>query len=137
MTIDEAVSLVLQAGTLRGVGDIHVLEMGSPIRIRDLAESLLILSGYTPDVDVEIRYTGMRAGEKLTEELFHSGAKISESPYRGIYIEQCEPECNGLLEHIERTEMEIHGLKEQKLKGIMDNIIRNSSPASSSSITST
>jgi len=135
MTIDEAVSLVLQAGTLRGVGDIHVLEMGSPIRIRDLAESLLILSGYTPDVDVEIRYTGMRAGEKLTEELFHSGAKVSESPYRGIYIEQCDPKCSGLLDQIHRTEMGIHQLKEQQLKEIMDDIIINSAPASTPSIT--
>ena len=130
MTIDEAVSLVLQAGTLSGVGDIHVLEMGNPIRIRDLAESLLILSGYTPDVDVEIRYTGMRAGEKLTEELFHSGAKVSESPYRGIYIEQCIPECSTLLDHIQHIEMGIHQLEEQRLKEIMDSIVVNSLPAS-------
>jgi len=130
MTIDEAVSLVLQAGTLKGIGDIHVLEMGSPIRIRDLAESLLILSGYIPDVDVEIQYTGMRAGEKLTEELFHSGAKVTESAYGGIYVEQCNPDCSNLLNQIQHIEKGIHELNEQKLREVLDDIIANSAPAS-------
>ena len=130
MTVDEAVSLVLQAGTLGGVGDIHVLEMGSPIRIRDLAESLLILSGYTPDVDVEIQYTGMRAGEKLTEELFHTGAEVVESPYRGIYIEKCNPDCSGLLDKVRYIEKEIHQLQEQELKDVMDDIVAIGNPAS-------
>jgi FlaA1/EpsC-like NDP-sugar epimerase len=129
MTVDEAVSLVLQAGTLGGVGDILVLEMGSPIRIRDLAESLLILSGYTPDVDVEIQYTGMRAGEKLTEELFHTGAEVAESPYRGIYIEKCNTDCSGLLDKVHYIEKEIHQLREQELKDVMDDIVAIGDPA--------
>ena len=128
MTVDEAVSLVLQAGTLEGRGDIYVLEMGDPIRIRDLAENLIILSGCTPAVDMEIQYTGVRAGEKLTEELFHKGAKVSESPHRGIYIEECNPDCSGLVKLVQSTEKEIHLLEEHALNGIMDSIIGSSLP---------
>jgi FlaA1/EpsC-like NDP-sugar epimerase len=129
MTVDEAVSLVLQAGTLGGAGDIYVLEMGSPIRIRDLAESLLVLSGSIPDVDVEINYTGLRAGEKLTEELFYEGAQVTRSSCRGIYIEQCSPRCGDLLERIGRTEKDIYELDEQEVKEILDSMVAVDLPA--------
>jgi len=76
MTVREAVELVLQASAL-GVGDpegrgrIYVLDMGAPVRIRDLAETMIRLAGLRPGEDVEIAYTGLRPGEKLFEELFH------------------------------------------------------------------
>ncbi len=136
MTVHEAASLVLQAGTLEGNGNIYVLEMGDPIRIRDLAENLIILSGCTPGVDMEIQYTGIRAGEKLREELFHKGAKISESPHRGIYIETCDVDCSGLVELVESSEEKMHLIEELELTGIMDRIIGSSLPASTSSIAS-
>lgn len=69
MTISEASQLVIQAGALAGGGEIFVLDMGEPVRIVDLAETLIRLSGLEPEKDIEIVYTGIRPGEKLSEEL--------------------------------------------------------------------
>jgi FlaA1/EpsC-like NDP-sugar epimerase len=69
MTIPEAVSLVLQAGALAEQGGILILDMGKPVRIRDMAYRLIRLSGYVPDKEIKVVYTGLRPGEKIFEEL--------------------------------------------------------------------
>ncbi|MCR5098730.1 MAG: polysaccharide biosynthesis protein, partial [Lachnospiraceae bacterium] len=86
MTIPEAVSLVLQAGYYAHGGEIFVLDMGEPVRIDDMARNLIKLSGYTPDVDIKIVYTGLRPGEKLFEELLMDEEGMTETANKLIYI---------------------------------------------------
>ncbi len=86
MLIPEAVSLVLQAGAYANGGEIFILDMGQPVKIRELAENLIRLSGHTPGVDIEIKYTGLRDGEKLYEELLISEEGIQKTQNDLIYV---------------------------------------------------
>lgn len=86
MTIPEAVSLVLQAGTYAQGGEIFVLDMGSPVKIDTLARNLIKLSGFKPDVDIKIEYTGLRPGEKLFEEKLMAEEGLKSTPNSLIHI---------------------------------------------------
>ena len=86
MTIPEAVSLVLQAGAYAKGGEIFVLDMGEPVKILDLAINLIKFSGYTPNIDIKIEYTGLRPGEKLYEELLMDEEGLETTPNKLIKI---------------------------------------------------
>jgi len=86
MTIPEAVSLVLQAGYYAKGGEIFVLDMGEPVKIDTMARNLIRLSGYEPDVDIRVEYTGLRPGEKLYEELLMKEEGMQDTDNKLIHI---------------------------------------------------
>ncbi len=88
MTIPEAVSLILQAGSMGKGGEIFVLDMGEPMLIRDLAEQMIRLSGLEPGNDIEIVYTGLRPGEKLYEEVFHEHENLQGTTHPKLHLAQ-------------------------------------------------
>jgi FlaA1/EpsC-like NDP-sugar epimerase len=85
MTTPEAVSLVIQAGSIGGRGEIFVLDMGEPVNILDLAQNMIRLSGREPDREIPIEFIGARAGEKLHEELWGEDEVIGETGHPKIY----------------------------------------------------
>jgi FlaA1/EpsC-like NDP-sugar epimerase len=88
MTIPEAAQLVIQAGAIAAGGEIFVLDMGEPVKIVDLAKDLITLSGYKPDVDIKIEYTGLRPGEKLYEELLMDEIALTSTEHNKIFVEK-------------------------------------------------
>ncbi len=86
MTIPEASQLVMQAGVMGNDGDIFVLDMGEPVKIVDLAREMITLSGLRPGEDIEIKFTGIRPGEKLYEELSVLGENMGKTTHEKIYV---------------------------------------------------
>ena len=86
MTIPEAVSLILQAETYAEGGEIFVLDMGKPVKIYDLAKQIIRFKGYEPNVDIKIKITGLRPGEKLYEELLMEEEGLKDTPNKLIHI---------------------------------------------------
>ena len=106
MTIPEACQLILQAGAMGKGGEIFVLDMGTPIKIDDMAKDLIRLSGFVPNEDIKIEYIGLRPGEKLYEELITVGEGIVPSDHEKIMVirgAECELNIfNGLIETLEK-----------------------------------
>ncbi len=96
MTIPEAAQLIIQAGAMGRGGDIFVLEMGTPVRIADMARDLIRLSGKEPDKDIRIVFTGLREGEKLHEELITSGESIVQTGHEKIMVLNSNGCVNGM-----------------------------------------
>lgn len=102
MTIPEAVSLVLQAGYYARGGEIFILDMGEPVKIDTMARNMIRLSGYEPDVDIQIEYTGLRPGEKLYEELLMKEEGMQETANKLIHIgHPIEMDDGEFKEHLE------------------------------------
>lgn len=102
MTIPEAVGLVIQAGAMARGGEIFVLDMGEPVKILDLATNLIKLSGFEPNVDIEIKVTGLRPGEKLYEELLMSEEGLTKTDNEKIFIgKPMQLDQNKLYKHLD------------------------------------
>ena len=105
MTIPEAVSLVLQAGHHAKGGEIFVLDMGEPVKIDTMARNMIRLSGYEPDVDIMVEYTGLRPGEKLYEELLMAEEGLQSTDNKLIHVgKPIEMDDEKFLEQLERLE---------------------------------
>ncbi len=100
MTIPEASGLVMQAGAMANGGDLFVLDMGKPIKILELAENMIRLSGKTPYVDIDVVETGLRPGEKLYEELLIKSETLTKTENNLIFIERDEPKSREEMEEI-------------------------------------
>lgn len=109
MTIPEAVQLVIQAGAFAQGGEIFILDMGKPMKILDLATDLIRLSGFEPDVDIKIEFTGIRPGEKLYEELLTSEEGLTSTKHDRIFV--------GKPENINRKELDFEIKKLEKVLG--------------------
>ncbi len=97
MTIPEAVGLVMEANAMAKSGELYVLDMGNPVKILDLAEKMITLSGYKPYEDIDIIEVGLRPGEKLYEELLMNDEKLSKTDNKMIFIEKDEPLSEDVL----------------------------------------
>jgi FlaA1/EpsC-like NDP-sugar epimerase len=112
MTIPEAVSLVVQAGAIGGRGQVYVLDMGEPVRILDLAQNMIRLSGKEPDTEIQISFVGVRPGEKLHEELWTDGEtvgptshpKIMRAARPPIDVDWLDDQLSDLEQMVERGE---------------------------------
>jgi FlaA1/EpsC-like NDP-sugar epimerase len=105
MLIPEAVQLVLTAAASGSGGEIFVLDMGSPVRIVDLAENFIRLSGFVPHEEIKISYTGLRPGEKLYEDLFDESEKVVQTQHRKLMIAVPEiPSAAALSRHLAELE---------------------------------
>ncbi len=124
MTIPEAVSLVLQAGAYAKGGEIFILDMGEPVKIDDLAKNLIRLSGYTLGVDMEIKYTGLRPGEKLYEELLMKEEGLQETDNKLIHIgKPIEFDKENFFDNLEKLKEEAYsetGNIREYLKNVVD-----------------
>lgn len=124
MTIPEAVSLVLQAGAYAKGGEIFILDMGEPVKIDDLAKNLIRLSGYTLGVNMEIKYTGLRPGEKLYEELLMKEEGLQETENKLIHIgKPIEFDKENFFDNLEKLKEEAYsetGNIRESLKKVVD-----------------
>ncbi len=108
MTIPEAAQLVIQAGSMAKQGEVFLLDMGDPVRIDDFARTLIRLSGYEPDVDIMIQYTGLRPGEKMYEELLQESETQGKSDFPGILIGKTHPlSADEILTKIDRLRAQV------------------------------
>ena len=130
MTIPEAVSLVMLAGTYAHGGEIFVLDMGSPVKIDTLARNLIRMSGFKPDVDIKIEYTGLRPGEKLYEEKLMHEEGLRKTDNDLIHIGNPIPfEEEPFLAGLEKLMEAAYNNKENKIRDLVQGMVNTYHPA--------
>ena len=128
MTISEAVSLVLQACVYAKGGEVFVLDMGEPVRIDDLARNMIRLSGFEPDVDIVVKYTGLRPGEKLYEELLMQEEGLDKTPNELIFIGQFNDfDRDTLLEQLDELEEACVG-SDEDIRPLIQRLVKTYQP---------
>lgn len=129
MTIPEAAQLVMQAGALAKGGEIFVLDMGEPVKIKDLAEDLIRLSGFEPYVDIDIEVVGLRPGEKLYEELLMAEEGLTGTANAKIFIGKATFEDYGsICEYLEKLRQVVEA-EEECIKAELQKIVPTYSPS--------
>ncbi len=129
MMIPEAVSLVLQAGAYAKGGEIFILDMGQPVKIRELAENLIRLSGHVPGEDIEIKYTGLREGEKLYEELLIGEEGIQKTENNLIYVAKpTEIDGDALFARVVAVADAINGMSHTETIDWIKSLVPNFTP---------
>jgi FlaA1/EpsC-like NDP-sugar epimerase len=124
MTIPEACQLIMQASVLGNGGEIFALDMGEPIKIRDLAEQMIRLAGKQESGDIPIIYTGLRPGEKLFEELFHPQERYSDTAHAKIFLAQPRGMAWALLmTQLRQGELAVRDFDEDMLRRILDQLL--------------
>ncbi|CEN23775.1 polysaccharide biosynthesis protein [[Clostridium] sordellii] len=125
MTIPEAVQLVIQAGAMAKGGEIFVLDMGDPVKIVDLAKNLITLSGFEVGVDIDIKFTGLRPGEKLFEELLMSEEGLKDTDHEKIFIgKPIEFDVEKTTKHLDMLQV----IVEKEEVELIDNVMRELVP---------
>ncbi len=133
MTIPEAVSLVLEAGSMANGGEIFVLDMGAPVKITTLAENLIRMYGKVPYKDVEIKFTGLRPGEKLFEELLMDEEGLKETSNKKIFIgNQIDIDAGDLLAKLEKIQEYADANESDKIVEMLAQIVPTFNHASNS-----
>jgi FlaA1/EpsC-like NDP-sugar epimerase len=132
MSIHEAAELIVQAGALSEGGDVFLLEMGSPVLIRDLAENMIRLAGFTvrsaanPGGDIEIVVTGARPGEKMYEELFYDGANVGSTSHPKIMRAPRNETLNcDVVDGLKRLSAAIDAQNEQEARRVLFDLIHD------------
>jgi FlaA1/EpsC-like NDP-sugar epimerase len=124
MTIPEATQLILQAAAIGQGGEIFALDMGEPIKIRDLAEQMIRLAGKKPGTEIPIVYTGLRSGEKLFEELFHPLENYSATTHNKIFLAQHRPVSWDLLQaQLARATEAVRTFNEDELRQCVSSLL--------------
>jgi FlaA1/EpsC-like NDP-sugar epimerase len=128
MTIPEASQLVMQAGALGSGGEIFILDMGQPVKILDLAEDMIKLSGLTPYEDIDIVFTGVRKGEKLFEELEITGEDLERTLHPKIFIGRIATYTDGeIAEVLEHFETAVRRGSEGEIRSIFNSFLPEAS----------
>jgi len=133
MTIPEAVQLILQAASMGKGGEIFVLDMGKPIKIIDLARTMISLAGYVPNKDIPIFITGLKHGEKLTEELYDKeNESLNQTDHKKIFVVKTINHVNykEVIDTLNELESSLQGLREEALMDKFQNIIQFESSVS-------